>query len=87
MASNEKDIAQIFNDQYVNIVEKTTGDPPVSVQNDGLDVEHITVTINEIIEKFKDHPSIKAINEHNHSLEPFHIPKPELSDIQDILKI
>ena len=69
----EKEIAQIFNDQYVDIVEKTTGDPPVSVQNDGLDVEHITVTI-------------KAINEHNHSLEPFHIPQPKLSDIQNILK-
>ena len=58
----------------------------MSVQNDGLDVEHITVTINEIIEKFKAHPSIKAINEHNHSLDPFHIPQPKLSNLQNILK-
>ena len=86
MVSDEKELAQIFNDQYVNIVEKTSGDPPVSVHNNGLDANNITVTISEIINKFKNHPSIKAINENNQSLEPFHIPQPQLSDIQDILK-
>ena len=86
MVSDEKELAQIFNDQYVNIVEKTTGAPPVSVQNNGLDVENIKVTILEIIEKFKSHPSIKAINENNQSLESFHIPPPKLSEIQEILK-
>ena len=86
MLSDEKEVAHIFNDHYVNIVEKTTRAPPVSVQNNGLDVENITVTICEIIEKFKSHPSIKAINENNQSLEPFNIPQPQLSDIQKILK-
>ena len=86
MVSDEKEIAHIFNDHYVNIVEKTTGAPPESVQNNGLDVENITSTICEIIEKFKSHPSIKAINENNQSLEPFHLPQPQLSDIQQILK-
>ncbi|MDP6888359.1 MAG: hypothetical protein QGG68_09375 [SAR324 cluster bacterium] len=86
LVSDEQQIAEIFNDQYVNIVEKTTGVPPVNVQNDGLDVENIMVTINKIVEKYKNHPSIKAIQENNHSLEPFHIPPPQLSDIQDILR-
>ena len=39
----------------------------------------------EIIEKFKSHPSIKAI-ENNQSLESFHVPPPKLSEIQEILK-
>ena len=86
MVSEEKQLAHIFNDQYVNIVEKTTGAPPVSVQNSGLDVNNISITVNNIIKKFKNHPSIKAICENNKSLEPFHIPQPQLSDIQDILK-
>jgi len=86
MVSDEKELAHIFNDQYVNIVEKTTGDPPISIHNDGLDVKNITITINKIIETFKNHPSIKAIEENNQSLESFHIPQPQLSDIQVILK-
>ena len=65
MVSDEKILAHIFNDQYINIVEKTTGVPPSSVQNKGLDVDNITVTITEIIDKFKNHPSIKAIQENN----------------------
>jgi len=86
MVSDEKELAHIFNDQYINIVEKTTGDSPVSIHNDGLDVNNITITINNIIDSFKNHPSIKAIQENNQSLEPFHIPQPQLSDIQFILK-
>ena len=86
MVSDEEHLAHIFNDQYINIVEKTTGVPPSSVQNNGLDVDNITDTITNIIDKFKNHPSIKAIQENNQSLESFHIPPPQLSDIQDILK-
>ena len=51
LVSDEKELAHIFNDQYVNIVEKTTGSPPVNIQNDGLDVQNITATISKIIEK------------------------------------
>ncbi len=86
LVTDEKELAHIFNDQYVNIVEKTTGSPPENVENDGLDTVNITATINTIIDKFKDHPSIKSINEHTISLEPFHMPQPQLSDIQEILK-
>jgi len=84
--TDEKTLTQIFNDQYVNIVEKTTGSPPVCIQNNGLDVDNITESIDKIIEHFKDHPSIKAIQENNQSIESFHIPKAQISDIQEILK-
>ena len=73
--TDEKTLTQIFNDQYVNIVEKTTGSPPVCIQNNGLDVDNITESINKIIEHFKDHPSIKAIQENNQSMESFHYQK------------
>ena len=84
--SNEDALAEIFNDQYVNIVEKTTGSPPVSIQNNGLDIDNITETIMKIIHNFSDHPSIKIIQENNQSIEPFNIPLAKISDIQEILK-
>ena len=86
LISDEKTLTQTFNDHYVNIVEKTTGSPPISITNGGLDIDNITETINSIILQFKDHPSIKAIEENNPSIETFHIPLAEVSDIQRIIK-
>ena len=82
--SNEDELVETFNDQYVNIVEKTTGIPPVSILNNGLDIDNITETIDQIINHFSDHPSIKAIVENNQSIKPFNIPLAQTSDIQDI---
>ena len=84
--TNEDALAETFNDQYVNIVEKTTGSPPVSIPNNGLDIVNTAETINLIIQHFTYHPSIKAIRENNQLIEPFHIPLAQISDIQDILK-
>ena len=84
--TNEDAVAETFNDQYVNIVEKTTGSSPVSIPNTELDIANITETINKIIQHFSYHPSIKAIRENNQLIEPFHIPLAQISDIQDILK-
>ena len=86
LISNEAVLAEIFNDQYVNIVEKTTGTPPTPIPNNGLDIDNITETISNIIKHFSDHPSIKAIIENNHLIEPFHIPLANISDIENILK-
>ena len=84
--TNEESLAETFNDQYVNIVEKTTGVPPVSIANNGLNIEDINITINQIIQHFSDHPSILAIQNNNQSIETFQIPLAQISDIQDILK-
>ena len=86
LISDEQSIASIFNDQYVNIIEKTTGSAPASIVNDGLDKQNITVTINKIIDKFKNHKSIKAIQENNSDIEPYSIPLAQTSDIREILK-
>ena len=67
-------------------MEKTTGSPPVSIQNNDLDVDNITETINKIIHHFSEHPSIKAIQENNQHIESFHIPLAQISDIRKILK-
>ena len=86
LISDEQTLSSIFNDQYVNIIEKTTGAPPESIANDGLDKQNITITINKIIETFKNHQSIKAIQENNPDIEPYSIPLAQTSDIREILK-
>ena len=59
---NNDRIAEIFNELYINILKKTTGNEPSSLpssvesDNDLLDIYHIT-------EKFKDHPSVTSIKE------------------------
>jgi hypothetical protein len=58
----------------------------VSIANEGLDKQNITITINQIIEKFKDHKSIKAIQENNPDIESFSIPLAKATDIREILK-
>ena len=83
--SNEAEVAEIFNDQYINIVEKTTGLPPDSIPNKELNVENITETIKNIIAKYNNHPSIKAIYDNNENTETFNLPLAKISDVQKIL--
>ena len=47
---NPTNIAEIFNDYFVNIVEITTGKPPPSYQE--------KVNIPEVLDKYSTHPSI-----------------------------
>ena len=80
--SNEAEVAEIFNDQYINIVEKTTGLPPDSIPNKELNVENITETIKNIIAKYNNHPSIKAIYDNNENTETFNLPLAKISDVK-----
>ena len=60
--SDEKDVAEVLNDFYINIVEQTTGEIPVSFSaksesNSGSD------DIQIIIDRYESHPSILQIKE------------------------
>ena len=50
---NPTNIAEIFNDYFVNIIEITTGKPPPSYQE--------KVNIPEVLDKYSTHPSIQQI--------------------------
>ena len=63
--SDEKDVAEVLNDFYINIVEQTTGETPVSFSaksesNSGSD------DIQIIIDRYESHPSILQIKEQMH---------------------
>ena len=89
LVSSEKELVEIFNSHYVKIVENTTGTPPSSIET-GWDENHnkesLKPIIAKILEKFKNHPSIKSIEEHNPQIEEFKIPLANKADINKLIK-
>ena len=61
LVTEEEDIVEIFNDHYINIVEKTSGLKPKDVRNEIGKNRTNTEIVQHIIQKYKDHPSVKAI--------------------------
>ena len=62
LISDESKLVEIFNNHYINIVETTTGTPPVSIgkpDDPSLDKD----TVKNIIDNFKNHPCILKIRE------------------------
>ena len=65
LITKDEEIANILNDHYINIVEKSSGLKPIQINYDKVTDKRIL--INNIIEKFCDHPSITNIkNENSH---------------------
>ena len=58
--TNEKKIASILNDHYINIVEKSSGIKPNQIVIS--ESENVEKTILNIIDRYKNHPSIIKIN-------------------------
>ena len=84
LISDESKLVDIFNNHYINIVESTTGTPPTSLGNPS-DPNRDKETVQEIIEKFSDHPIVKIReNMSSMSLGSFSLP---LSSVQESLKI
>lgn len=79
---NEKELVEMFNNHYINIVENISGKPPDDSFKNLNDAE----AVKEIILKFENHPSILKIKENFTPSEKFEIPKAEVSDINSLLK-
>ena len=70
---------------YINIVGKTSGLTPKSIGNSS-NPDHDRSTAKEIIESYKNHPSIIKIKECSKNLIRFDFPKPTAVDISLIIK-
>ena len=58
--TDDQELTEIFNDHYVNIVEKSSGKKPVSLAKDtGISDDYQIVRL--ILDKYKNHPSVLAI--------------------------
>ena len=56
LISNESELVELFNEHYINIVEKSCGKKPLS-QGNSSDVPQDEMTIREIISVYSNHPS------------------------------
>ena len=67
---NDMQISRILNEQYVNIVETSTGSAPITLgEVKPKNKQSIVQYINKIITHYNEHPSILEINEHRHDIE------------------
>ena len=80
---DEGELVELFNNHYINIVEKTSGKPP---ENSFGNYENNADIVNAIIKKNENHPSILKINENFTPKSTFQLPRAEVSDINKLLK-
>ena len=85
LISNEKELVEIFNENYINIVEKSSGKKPSSI-GDCLNASEDVSTVKEIIARYSNHPSIQKIKNSFSFNSRFELPKPTASDINKIIK-
>ena len=74
----------MFNNHYINIVEKTSGSAPKSIGNPS-NPDHDKCT-GQNIQCYKNRPSIIKIKENFKHLAPFDFPKPTVEDVGLIMK-
>ena len=74
-----------FNDYYINIGEKSSGEKFLSVRNSS-DESQDQMTVKEIISVYSNDPSIPKIKNLNVSENKFDLPYVSTSDINKIIK-
>ena len=76
---------ELFNEHYINTVEKSSGKKPLSLGNSS-DASQDEMTVNEIISTYSNHPSIRKIKNLCVPEKTFHLPYASTSDINKIIK-
>ena len=82
--SDERQLTELFNTHYINIVEKSSGVKPTSLSNiegnDNLDI------LSNILSKYNDHPSIIEIKNNNHERCKFQFHEIQENDVKLLLQ-
>ena len=87
LISDDNKISEILNNQYINIVEISTGSAPKTLGEVNVsDKQSVIEYINKIVSHYNEHPSIKIIKDNYQDCPAFKIPLAELKDIDMILK-
>ena len=84
--TDDQELTEIFNEHYVNIVEKSSGKKPNSIAKDvGISDDRQIVRL--ILEKYKDHPSVLAIIQNpDQALGTFTFQEIENKEVAQLLK-
>ena len=85
----EKELVRIFNDRYINVVERSCGSKPTNVSKE-QEIEDNKKAVEVIYKSFANHESIKAIKENNIAKNltagKSHLPKVSACDIEQLLR-
>ena len=79
---DEKEFVKIFNNYYINVVEKTSGKP---VENSFENCNDNFNAVFKIIKRYKKHQSILEIRKNLKLTEAFKIPQAKVFDINKLL--
>ena len=70
IVTDDSELTEIFNNHYINIVEKTSGQKPCNI-SDTVKYDYDRLLVRLILEKYKDHPSVLAIREGSNTSNSF----------------
>ena len=84
LLSHEKILTEIFNEHYINIVEKASGTKPSSLGDSANPLLDET-TVGKIIDTYRDHPSAIAIKSSVTQNSKFNLPHATTQDINKIV--
>ena len=60
LTTDTREIVQVLNDHYINIVERSCGEKPTSVAKQSLLTDDIKI-VDHIVRHYEDHPSVRHI--------------------------
>ena len=84
LISNGKELVELFNQNYIKIVENSSGKKPSSL-GDCLNASQDKLTVKEITSVYSNHPSIQKIKSVFNTDSNFDLPKPTASDLTKLL--
>ena len=85
LISNEKELVEIVNENYIKIVENSSGKKSSSLGN-CVNASEDEKTVIEIISAYSKHPSIQKRKSSFDFNSKYELPKPTASDINKIIK-
>ena len=80
---NEQELVELFNEHYINTVEKSSSKKLLSLGNSS-DASQDIITVKEIISVYSNHPSIRKIKNLCVPENKFDLPYASTSDINKI---
>ena len=70
-----KEIVQVLNDHYINIIQRPGGEKPTSVAKQSYLIDDIKI-VDNVIRHYKDHLSARQIKKNVNSVSPPSVPSP-----------
>ncbi len=85
IVTDDYQLTEIFNNHYINIVEKTSGQKPFNIA-DTVETDDDGQLVRLILDKYKNHPSVLAIKEGNDISDPFSFHEVQPHEVWALLK-